>query len=134
MVKMTFTLDDETVAKLRQSAARLEKAQSEVVREAIAEYAERVGRLSERERQHLLGVFDWLVPVVLPAKPTAKWDDRPRPGWTSAAEHACRAAAPPGAAGPDAHLEVTSALHRTPSPVPRRSRAVAPVRHAIAGR
>ena len=73
MVKMTFTLDDETVAKLRQSAARLEKAQSEVVREAIAEYAERVGRLSDRERQHLLGVFDRLVPAV-PPRPAAEVD------------------------------------------------------------
>ena len=58
MVKMTFTLDDATVAKLRQSATRLEKPQSEVVREAIADYAERIGRLSERERLHLLRVLD----------------------------------------------------------------------------
>ena len=73
MVKVTFTLDDETVAKLRQSAARLEKPQSEVVREAIAEYAERVGRLSERERRHLLGVFDRLMPTV-PQRPAADVD------------------------------------------------------------
>lgn len=66
MVKVTFTLDDETVVKLRQAAARLEKAQSEVVREAIAEYAARIGRLSERERLHLLGVFDRLMPTVPP--------------------------------------------------------------------
>ena len=61
---MTFTLDEPTVAKLRQSAARLDKAQSEVVREAIADYAERVGRLSERERLHLLRLFDSLVPGI----------------------------------------------------------------------
>lgn len=73
MVKMTFTFDDETVAKLRRSAARLEKPQSEVVREAIAEYAERVGRLSEAERRHLLGVFDRLVPTV-PRRPAAEVD------------------------------------------------------------
>ena len=66
MVKMTFTLDDATVARLRQSAARLAKPQSEVVREAIADYAERVGRLSERERRHLLHVFDTLLPGVPP--------------------------------------------------------------------
>jgi hypothetical protein len=64
MVKMTFTLDEGTAAKLRSSAARLRKPQSEVVREAIADYAERVGRLSERERRHLLRVFDELVPAV----------------------------------------------------------------------
>jgi Ribbon-helix-helix protein, copG family len=73
MVKVTFTLDDATVAKLRQAAARLEKPQSEVVREAIADYAERVGRLSERERRHLLGVFDRLVPT-LPSRPAADVD------------------------------------------------------------
>ena len=68
MVKMTFTLDDVTVAKLREAAARLEKPQSQVVREAIGDYAERVGRLSERERRALLHVFDTLVPS-LPARP-----------------------------------------------------------------
>jgi hypothetical protein len=73
MVKVTFTLDDETVAKLRQSAARLEKPQSEVVREAIAEYAERVGRLSERERRHLVGVFDRFMQPV-PQRPAAAVD------------------------------------------------------------
>ena len=35
MVKMTFTLDDETVAVLRKTTARLAKPQSAVVREAI---------------------------------------------------------------------------------------------------
>ncbi len=68
MVKMTFTLDDATVTKLRQSATRLDKPQSEVVREAIADYAERVGRLSERERRAMLHVFDTLVPA-LPIRP-----------------------------------------------------------------
>jgi len=64
MVKMTFTLDDATVTKLRRSAERLAKPQSEVVREAISEYAERVGRLSESERRRLLRAFDTLVPAV----------------------------------------------------------------------
>ena len=41
---------------------------SEVVREAIADYAERVGRLSERERRAMLHVFDTLVPA-LPIRP-----------------------------------------------------------------
>jgi hypothetical protein len=58
MVKVTFTLDDETVARLRRSAERLQRPQSAVVRDAIADYADRVGRLSERERAHLLGVLD----------------------------------------------------------------------------
>lgn len=68
MVKMTFTLDDGTVAKLRLSAARLDKPQSEIVREAIGDYAERVGRLSERERRAMLHAFDTLVPA-LPERP-----------------------------------------------------------------
>jgi len=68
MVKMTFTLDDATVAKLRRSAERTAKPQSEIVREAIADYAERIGRLSETERRRLLHVFDTLVPAI-PSRP-----------------------------------------------------------------
>ena len=66
MVKMTFTLDDETVEQLRKAAARLARAQSRVVREAIREYADRIGRLSEQERRHLLEVFDRVVPTIPP--------------------------------------------------------------------
>ena len=73
MVKMTFTLDDATVARLRRSAVRLAKPQSEIVREAIRDYADRAGRLSEEERQHRLRVFDQLVPRV-PIRPAAEVD------------------------------------------------------------
>ncbi len=69
MVKVTFTLDDATVAALRQSAARLRKPQSQIVREAIGEYSERVGRLSDTERRRLLRLFDTLVPAVAPRPP-----------------------------------------------------------------
>ncbi len=69
MVKVTFTLDDATVAKLRQSAERTAKPQSQIVREAISEYAERIGRLSDAERRHLLQAFDRLVPAI-PPRPT----------------------------------------------------------------
>jgi hypothetical protein len=58
MVKATFSLDDETMEQIRRTAARLGKAQSHVVREAVAEYAARTDRLSERERLHLLGVLE----------------------------------------------------------------------------
>ncbi|HEY6212021.1 MAG TPA: ribbon-helix-helix protein, CopG family [Vicinamibacterales bacterium] len=61
MVKVTFTLDDDTVARLRQAAARLDKPQSQVVREAVHDYALRVGRLSDRERQHALSTLDAIV-------------------------------------------------------------------------
>jgi predicted DNA-binding protein len=60
MARVTFSLDDGTVAQIRQTAARLGKAQSYVVREAVAEYAERAGRLSDRERQHALSVLERL--------------------------------------------------------------------------
>ena len=68
MVKVTFTLDEATVDRLRRAAARLARPQSQVVRDAIREYADRVGRLSDQERLRLLQVFDAVVPVI-PARP-----------------------------------------------------------------
>ncbi len=65
-VKATFTLDEPTVARLRHIAARLGRPQSQVVREAVADYAQRVGRLSEQERLRLLQVFDAVVPAIPP--------------------------------------------------------------------
>jgi hypothetical protein len=65
---MTFTFDEDTVGRLRQAAARLAKPQSFVVREAVREYAARVGELSEAERRQLLKVFDAVVPAI-PPKP-----------------------------------------------------------------
>jgi hypothetical protein len=73
MVKMTFTLDDETAAKLRHAAERLSKPQSLVVREAIADYAAQIGRLSERERTALLKTFDEVVPRI-PKRPARSAD------------------------------------------------------------
>jgi Ribbon-helix-helix protein, copG family len=73
MVKVTFTFDDETVATLRRAAARLAKPQSAVVREAIRDYARRVGKLSEEERQRLLEIFDTMLPRI-PARPAAETD------------------------------------------------------------
>jgi predicted DNA-binding protein len=56
--KVTFTLDDSTIRRLEVTADRLQKAKSEVVREAIADYHERMGRLSEVERLRLLKLLD----------------------------------------------------------------------------
>jgi Ribbon-helix-helix protein, copG family len=69
MVKVTFTLDDGTVAEIRRTAARLGTAQSQVVRDAVAEYAARADRLSERERLRMLSVLDTLrhAPLSRPA-------------------------------------------------------------------
>ena len=58
MVKVTFTLDAETVAALKKTANRLARPQSAIVREAIREYGARAGRLSEDERRRMLRAID----------------------------------------------------------------------------
>ena len=77
MVKVTFTLDDETISSLRRTSARLSKPQSQVVREAVLDYAARVGRLSEMERVRMLNTFDKLVPAI-PSRPVRKVDSELR--------------------------------------------------------
>ena len=64
MVKVTFTLDEKTLAKLDDASRQLEKPKSEVVREAVNQYHARMGRLSEQERQRILRVLDELAPLV----------------------------------------------------------------------
>ena len=66
--KVTFTLDADTVTRLDAIAERLALPKSRVVREAIREFADRAGRLSERERRCLLEAFDRLVPAI-PSRP-----------------------------------------------------------------
>jgi hypothetical protein len=73
-VKMTFSLDELTAARLNDTAASLHKPKSEIVREAILDYAERAGRLTEAERRRLLGVFDELVPAI-PPRPEDEVDE-----------------------------------------------------------
>ncbi|MFQ5742415.1 MAG: ribbon-helix-helix protein, CopG family [Acidobacteriota bacterium] len=72
--KVTFTLDEATIARLRQAAERLGKPKSQVVREAIQDYATRIGRLSEGERLRLLRVFDEVVPRI-PSRPLARVEE-----------------------------------------------------------
>lgn len=55
--KVTFTVDDLTVHRLDDAAERTKKPKSEIVREAIAEYHQRIGKLSEAERLRLLKVL-----------------------------------------------------------------------------
>jgi predicted DNA-binding protein len=57
MPKLTFSLDDESVQTLRRVAERTRKPQSLVVREAIAQYAEREDLLSPEDRDRLLAVI-----------------------------------------------------------------------------
>lgn len=60
-VKVTFTLDADTVERLKETAKRLAKPKSEVVREAIQDYHSRTDRLSEAERQRMLRAVDELM-------------------------------------------------------------------------
>lgn len=69
MKKVTFTLDEPTVAFLDRTAERLGLPKSQVVREAIRVYGEQAGRLSATERERMLGVFDEVTPDI---------PDRPR--------------------------------------------------------
>lgn len=55
--KVTFTVDDATIRRLDDAAERTRKPKSEIVREAIAEYHQRIGKLSEGERLRLLSVL-----------------------------------------------------------------------------
>ncbi|HTP87505.1 MAG TPA: ribbon-helix-helix protein, CopG family [Bryobacteraceae bacterium] len=63
-VKVTFTLDRPTVDRLQDAATRLARPKSEVVRDAILDYYERIGQLSQRERLAMLRTFDELVPKI----------------------------------------------------------------------
>ncbi len=54
MAKVTFTLDDETVQKLRKMSQRTKKPQSLIVREAVAEYSAREDKLTPEEQARML--------------------------------------------------------------------------------
>ena len=56
-VEVTYTLDDETVARIRRLAARLGKPQSQVVRESVKTYEANADRLSDDERERMLTVL-----------------------------------------------------------------------------
>jgi predicted transcriptional regulator len=58
MVKVTFTLDDATVTRLNETARRLSKPKSEVVREAIDAYYAKSDKLTEDERQRMLRALE----------------------------------------------------------------------------
>ena len=77
MVRVTYTLDESTVAAVKRSAERLALPQSRIVREAVREYADRIGRLSDAERRRLLAVFDRVVPAI-PRRSAAAVDEEIR--------------------------------------------------------
>ena len=68
MVKVTYTLDDDTVQRIRRVAARLGKPQSQVVREAVKDYEAHSDRLSDDERARMLAALDELLPKIPPRK------------------------------------------------------------------
>jgi Arc/MetJ-type ribon-helix-helix transcriptional regulator len=70
--KMTFTLDDETAARIDRTV-RLGMSKSGVVRQAVREYAARTGMLSDEERRRMLEVFDEMT-ARIPRRPTAEVD------------------------------------------------------------
>ncbi len=73
-LKMTFSLDEKTAAQLARTAERLHTSKSAVVREAVAEYAARAGRMSEAERRKALRAFDELVHKI-PQRPAVEVDE-----------------------------------------------------------
>ena len=64
--KVTFTLDENTIRLIREASDLLSKPKSAIVREAVQEYRERIGKMSERERLRVLRAFDSLMPQILP--------------------------------------------------------------------
>ncbi len=58
MVKVTYSLADATVRRIRRTAERLGLPQNRVVRQTVAAYDTRTDRLSEAERLHMLDLLD----------------------------------------------------------------------------
>jgi hypothetical protein len=69
--KMTFTLDSDTADRIDRTALQLGMPKSAVVREAVAEYSTRAGRMTEAERVRILAVFDEVVPRI-PKRPASE--------------------------------------------------------------
>ncbi len=69
--KVTFTLDQVSIHRLQDAADRLAVAKSQVVREAIMEFYDRLGRLSDRERSAMLRTFDQVIPLIPPRSDAA---------------------------------------------------------------
>jgi hypothetical protein len=63
-VKVTFTLDEATVKRIASASERLALPKSQVVREAVEDYYERLGKMSEQERKRMLRIFDEVVPKI----------------------------------------------------------------------
>jgi hypothetical protein len=62
--EVTFTLDEISIQRLQDASERLALSKSEVVREAIPEFHQRLGRLTDREPTRLLRVYDELTSTI----------------------------------------------------------------------
>src|SRR2546428_13676132 len=87
MVKMTFTIDENTAETLRRISKRVQRPQSQVLREAIRHYEPHAGQLSTGERKRRVELFDQVI-ARIPKRPAREVDaerrvicSSRRPGW-----------------------------------------------------
>ena len=73
MVKMTFTIDEITAETLRRISKRVQRPQSQVLREAIRHYEPHAGQLSAEERKRRVKVFDRVI-ARIPDRPASEVD------------------------------------------------------------
>jgi hypothetical protein len=73
MVKMTFTIDEDTADMLRQISRRVHRPQSQVLREAIRHYEPHAGQLSLEERRKRTRLFDKVI-ARIPSRPASEVD------------------------------------------------------------
>ena len=73
-IKVTFTLDAETVHRIEDAAKILAKPKSQIVREAVAAYHGRIEHLNESEIQKRLKIFDTLFPLI-PIRPQRETEE-----------------------------------------------------------
>lgn len=73
-IKVTYTLDDETVAKIRLAATRTNKPQSAIVREAVAHYAADRDRPGPEDIRRKLRILDAI--MAMPPTRTTRAVDR----------------------------------------------------------
>ena len=73
MVKMTFTIDEDTAETLERIAQRVHRPKSQILREAIRHYEPHAGQLSPEERKKRVQLFDRLV-ARIPKRPAGEVD------------------------------------------------------------
>ncbi len=73
-IKVTYTLDNETVERIRQAATRANKPQSAIVREAVARYAATPDGPGHEDVRRKLRILDAI--LAMPPTRTAQAVDR----------------------------------------------------------